>query len=284
VILIVLLIATLTNSTLISKVSSQSPTHSVFVEIFTSTWCEPCQKEQSLIKKMLTNDSHIAHFIVYHLQDIWSTTDSVDRANQLDFNFVPSHAYDGGYSRTSGSTIDPFKIETLSFRNVHLIELTVTKAINGNSLTTQISIAERNGYSFSGDVAVYAVEDRVFHNGTEWYSVYRDQIFRQGIFLKPNSYQVLSGNWTIPESSMPENIEVIAVTFDKTTSGKYGIYAVQSACSRDSELAIPEFGTMIPIIVASTILIAFLAIKRNNFRKNKITLNIQILNWKNTCR
>jgi len=274
VILLVLLISTLTYSTLISKGNSQSPTHSVFVEIFTSTWCDPCQTEQLIIKNTFTNDTHIAHFLVYHLQDVWSTTDSVDRATQLDFNFVPSHAYDGGYSRTSGSIINSSEIESLTFRSVHLIELTVTKAINGSLLTTQISIAERNGYSFSGDVAVYVVEDKIFYNGTEWNSIYRDQIFRQGIFLKPNSYEVLSGNWSIPVDSIPENIEIIAVAFDKSSTGKYGPYAVQSACSKDSELAIPEFGTLLPIITASTILITSLALKRINLRKNGIDPNI----------
>ncbi|WP_455369375.1 hypothetical protein [[Eubacterium] cellulosolvens] len=272
-ILLILLVATLTHSILISKVNSQSPTHSVFVEIFTSTWCEPCQEEQLLIKNMFTNDTHIAHFLVYHLQDIWSTTYSVDRANQLDFHFVPSHAYDGGYFRTSGSIINVSEIESLTFRQVHLIELTVTKAINGTLLTTQISVAERNGYSFSGDIAAYVVEDKIFHNGTQWNSIYRDQIFRQGIFLKPNSYQVLSGNWSIPENSIPENIEIIAVAFDKTSTGKYGLQAVQSACSKDSELAIPEFGNLLPIILASTILITLLAMKRTNFRKSRIDLN-----------
>jgi hypothetical protein len=272
--LLVLLILTLTYSSLISKVEPQSQTHSVFVEIFTSTWCDPCQTEQSLIKNTFTNDSHIAHFLVYHLQDVWSTTDSVDRANQLDFNFVPSHAYDGGYSRTSGSIINLTKIESLTFRSVHLIELTVTKVINGSLLTTQISIAERNGYSFSGDIAVYVVEDKIFYNGTEWNSIYRDQIFRQGIFLKPNSYEVLSGNWSIPEDSIPENIEVIAVAFDKASTGKYAPYAVQSACSKDSELAIPEFGTIFPIITASTILITFLTLKKINLRKNANAPNI----------
>ncbi|WP_455278442.1 hypothetical protein [[Eubacterium] cellulosolvens] len=272
-ILMVLLIATLSHSTLISNVNSQSQTHSVFVEIFTSTWCEPCQTEQLLIQKMFTNNSHVAHFIVYHLQDVWSTTDSVDRADQLGFHFVPSHAYDGGYSRTSGSIINPSEIESLTFRKVHLVELTVTKAINGNLLTTKISVAERNGYSFSGDVAVYVVEDKIFYNGTQWNSIYKDQIVRQGVFLKPNSYQVLSGNWSIPENSIPENIEIIAVAFDKTTTGQYGLHAVQSACSKDSELAIPEFHTMIPIILALTILITFLALKRTNFRKDGICIN-----------
>ncbi len=273
-ILLILLISTLTYSTLISKVNSQSPTHSVFVEIFTSTWCEPCQTEQIQIKNTFTNDSHIAHFLVYHLQDFWSTTAAVDRANQLDFHFVPSHAYDGGYSRTSGSIINSSEIELLTSKSVHLIELTVIKTINGSLLTTQISVAERNGYSFSGDVAVYVVEDKIFQNGTQWNSIYRDQIFRQGIFLKPNSYEVLSGNWSIPEQSIPENIEIIAVAFDKTSTGKYGPYAVQSACSKDSELAIPEFGTLLPIIAASTILITFLTLKRSNLRKNWIDPNI----------
>ena len=272
--ILVLLITVVFHSTLVSKVNSQSPTHSVFVEIFTSTWCEPCQTEQLLIQNTFTNDTHIAHFLVYHLQDVWSTTDSVDRANQLDFHFVPSHAYDGGYYRTSGSIINVSEIETLTYRQVHLIELTVTKAINGNLLTTQISVAERNGYSFSGDIAAYVVEDNIFRNGTQWYSIYRDQIFRKGIFLKPNSYQVLSGNWSIPYDSIPENIEIIAVAYDKTSTGEYGPYAVQSACSKDSELAIPEFGNLVQMITASTILITLLALKITNLRKNEINLNL----------
>lgn len=246
----------LTQALWIVPANSETSTHSVFVEVFASTWCEPCSREQILIQGLFGNRSHLAHFVVFHLQDIWSTTDAVNRATELNFNFVPSHTLDGGYTRTSGAIVDAYEIETVSLRSVHLIELTVTKAINGNLLSSQVAVAERNGYLFNGEVAIYVVENGIYLNRTEWNSVYRGQVTRQGVLLKPNSYQVVSGNWSIPIGVKADNLEVIAVVFDKGTMGKYGPYVVQSACSKDRSLAIPEFDRWLPLLVASTLLVS----------------------------
>jgi len=244
-----ILFLALTHALWIAPANSQTSTHSVFVEVFASTWCEPCSREQIPIQELSGNRSHTAHFVVFHLQDVWSTADAVNRATEFNFNFVPSHALDGGYTRTSGDIIDTPEIESASFRSVHLIELTVTKAINGNVLSSQVAVAERNGYLFNGEVTIYIVENGIFLNGSEWNFVYRGQATRQGILLKPNSYQVISGDWSIPVGVKAGNLEVIAVAFDKGTMGKYGPYAVQSACSKDSVLAIPEFDHWMLLVV-----------------------------------
>lgn len=252
-----ILLLALTLALWIAPVNSQTSTHSVFVEVFASTWCEPCSREQVLVQELSGNKSHMAHFVVFHLQDVWSTTDAVNRATEFDFSFVPSHALDGGYTRTSGAIVDTSEIEAASFRSIHLIELTVTKAINGNVLSSQVAVAERNGYLFNGEVAIYIVENGIYLNGSEWNFVYRGQATRQGILLKPNSYQVVSGNWSIPVGVKAGNLEVIAVVFDKGTMGKYGPYAVQSACSKDSVLAIPEFDHWMLLVVLTLLVNAF---------------------------
>lgn len=266
-----LLMLTLMQTFFITHVNSQTPTHSVFVEIFSSTWAEPCRKEQSIIQQLTENSSHIAHFVVYHLQDVWSTTDGVERATELNIRFVPSHAYDGGFSRSSGSIINASEIELQASRNVHLIGLTVTKVINGNLLSSQVFVAERNGYSFRGQVIAYVIENDMTYNGTSWDSVYRDQIFEQGIFLKPNSYEVISGNWSIPNHVKANDIEIIVVVFDKTTTGQYDPYAIQSASSQDRELTISEFNNWIPLLITSTILITLLMSKRIKVRQDLIS-------------
>jgi hypothetical protein len=241
--------------------SSQTPTHSVFVEVFASSWCEPCSREEILIRELCENETHLAHFVVFHLQDSWSTTDAVNRATELGFNFVPSHALDGGYTRTSGAIVDTAEIQSVSLRNVHLIELTVTKTVEGNLLKTLVAVAERNGYPFNGEVVIYVVENDVYLGGSRWSSVYRGEAARESLLLKPNSYQILSGNWTIPIGISANNLEVIAVAFDKSTVGKHGPYAVQSACSKDSALAISEFDRQLPLIAASTLLVSILAFR-----------------------
>ena len=255
-----ILLLALTLALWIAPVNSQTSTHSVFVEVFASTWCEPSSREQVLIQELSGNKSHTAHFVVFHLQDAWSTTDAVNRATEFDFNFVPSHALDGGYTRTSGAIVDTSEIDAASFRSIHLIELTVTKAINGNVLSSQVAVAERNGYLFNGEVAIYIVENGIYLNGSEWNFVYRGQAARQGILLKPNSYQVVSGNWSIPVGVKAGNLEVIAVVFDKGTLGKYGPYAVQSACSKDSVLAIPEFDHWMLLVVLTLLVLSLIHI------------------------
>jgi len=260
--LAILLIVALAQSFSIDSVRSQTSTHSVFVETFASTWCEPCGREQTIVQRLIENRSHVAHFVVYHLQDVWSTTDAVKRATEFGFNFVPSHAYDGGYVRTSRTIVDESEMESVASRSVHLVELTVAKAVNGNVLNFQVAAAERNAYSLSGELVVYIVENRVLHEGMLWNSVYRAQVVRQGLFLKPNSYEVISGNWSISSDVRAENLEVVAVVFDKSTPGKYGFYAIQSACSRDSKLAIPEFGGWLQPFLPLILLMSTFMFKR----------------------
>lgn len=260
--LAILFILALAQSVPIISVRSQTYTHSVFIEAFASTWCEPCRREQSTVQRLVENKSHLAHFIVYHLQDVWSTTDAVKRATELGFTFVPSHAYDGGYTRTSGTIVNESEIESAASRNVHLVELTVGKAVNGTTLSVQVAVAERNAYSLACELVVYVVENKILHEGTLWNSVYRGQIVRQGLFLRPNSYEVVSGNWSIPPDARSENFEVIAVAFDKSTSGKYGPYAIQSACSKDSKIAIPEFGGWLQLLVPSIVFASIFILRR----------------------
>gem|GEM_PF-1430877 len=267
-VLTVLSILVLIQTFSIPSVESQKSTHSVFIEIFSSTWCEPCSREQSVIQRLSGNESHMVHFVVFHLQDIWSTTYSVERATELDFTFVPSHAYDGGYARISGAIVEQSGIESVASRNVHLVELTVSSSTNGSVLNAQVAVAERNGYSFSGEVAAYVVENGINIDGVQWNSVYKGQLFRQGVFLKPNSYIVLSGNWSISHDSKPDNLQVVAVAFDKSTVGRYGPYAVQSACDKDSSVVIPEFGGWLPLLVTSTIFITAFMFRRLRVKGN----------------
>ncbi|MGQ9542718.1 MAG: hypothetical protein ACUVTM_01325 [Candidatus Bathyarchaeia archaeon] len=243
----------------------------MFIEVFSSTWCEPCKREQTLIKSMRQTQGHIVHFVVYHLQDVWSTVDSVKRATELGFNFVPSHAYDGGYSRVSGAIIEWGEVESIGSRAVHLVELAVTKSINGNVLNVQVMVTERNGYSFNGEVIVYIVENGMEAEGVSWDFVYRGTVLKQGIFLRPNSYASLSGNWSIPSNVNPENVEVVATVLDRSTAGKYGPYVIQSACDKDSSAAIPEFQLLLPIPTIA-ILTLFCIVRRFCFRTAHRTL------------
>jgi thiol-disulfide isomerase/thioredoxin len=267
--IVVLLTIILAQNVFVGTVKSQSYTHSVFVEIFASSWCDPCRDEQSAIRKLSENNTHAAHFVVYHLQDMWSTEDAVSRANEFGFNFVPSHACDGGYSRTSGAIMQTPEVQSTASRSVHLIELTVTKAVNGNVLYVQVSITERNGYPFSGEVVAYVTENKINVNGTEWNSAYRGRVISQGVYLKPNSYSALYGNWSIPSDSRSNMLEVIAVAFDRNSQGKYGPYAVQSASEKDRNLAIPEFGGWLFLLTFSTLFITA-SILRRSFKRGTV--------------
>jgi len=259
----------------IGPASSQGFTHSVFVEVFSSTWSEPCRREQIQIRDIRQNRGHIVHFVVYHLQDVWSTVDSVKRATELEFNFVPSHAYDGGYSRVSGAIVEWNEIESIGSRTVHLVELTVIKYVNGSTLSAQVKVTERNGYSFNGEVVAYVVENDIELEGIRWDNVYRGTVLRQGIFLRPNSYVVINGNWTIPPDVNPDNVEVVAIVTDRSTSGKYGTYVVQSACDKDSSAAIPEFGTVLPIqIIAITTLLCIIKVLRSRVTIDRVRFTV----------
>jgi thiol-disulfide isomerase/thioredoxin len=270
----IVLIVILAQTFLISSGRSQLPTHSVFVEIFTSTWCEPCKEEQQIIQRLSTNSSYIAHFVVFHLQDNWSTTDAVERATELGFNFVPSHVYDGGFTKTSGSIINASEIASAASRSVHLVELTVTKTINGNVLNAQVAVAERNGYPFNGEVDAYVVENGIIVNGVQWNCIYKAQVIRQGVYLRPNSYQIINGNWSIPLGSKTANLAVIAAAFDKNSVGKYGPYAIQSTSDGDSNLAIPEFDGQLSVLVASLLFMITMILRRAHLRRPPTTSGI----------
>ena len=281
----VLLLVMLAQTTWISPVRSQVFTHSVFVEVFSSTWCEPCRQEQQMIQGLATNNSYIAHFVVYHLQDNWTTTDAVERATKLGLNFVPSHVYDGGYTRTSGAIINGSEIASVASRAVHLVGLTVTRSINGNVLNAQVAVAERNGYPFSGEVVAYVVENNITIDGVRWNWIYKAQVIKQGILLRPNSYQVISGNWSIPEDNETTNLAVIAVAFDGNSMGKYGPYAIQSASDTDSNLAVPEFDGRLLTLVASILITATIIFRRVSIRRQPVASGTQrSLSVENTGR
>ena len=149
------------------------------------------------------------------------------------------------------------------------ILLTVTKAVNGNVLYVQVSITERNGYPFSGEVVAYVTENKINVNGTEWNSAYRGRAISQGVYLRPNSYSALYGNWSIPSDSRSNMLEVIAVAYDRNSQGKYGPYAVQSASEKDRNLAIPEFGGWLLLLTFSTLFITA-SILRGSFKRGYV--------------
>jgi hypothetical protein len=155
------------------------------------------------------------------------------------------------------------EVQSTASRSVHLIELTVTKAVNGNVLYVQVSITERNGYPFSGEVVAYVTENKINVNGTEWNSAYRGRVISQGVYLKPNSYR------SIPSDSRSNMLEVIAVAFDRNSQGKYGPYAVQSASEKDRNLAIPEFGGWLFLLTFSTLFITA-SILRRSFKRGTV--------------
>ncbi len=186
--------------------------------------------------------------------------EATERATEFNITLVPSYVYDGGYKIRKGETLEKVVMEECAKRIVHKIGLSVDKEISEGEIKIEVTVVERNGFPFNGEVIVYVVEDNLISGAEVWNNVFRDYAMAERVELKPNSYEIFLTEWNIPSNVKLENIKLVAVVFE---INRYGSYYAQSACDEDEKINIPEFSSpaftllissLIAIITASRII------------------------------
>jgi hypothetical protein len=159
---------------------------------------------------------------------------------------APSNVYDGQYRHTY--YIDESDINATGARQVHKLQMSLTKAIEGSTLAFQGSIDNLETHTFHGFALVYITENHQIDAdyGQEWNFIFRAYGTNKTLSLEGSSTDTFSGTWNIPGDTNTGNIQVFAAAFDadeRDTSNGW-THAVQSVCDVCGHaVAVPEFPT-----------------------------------------
>jgi hypothetical protein len=189
---------------------------------------------------------------------------------------IPCHVYDGGYQYGLGYISD-VSINASGERNVHMLEMSLSKSIVGSTLSFSGSVTNLESQAFAGFMLVFITENHLIDPSdpeTIWNYVFRDYGLNKTLNLAGYSEDTFSGTWNIPSGVNSTNIHVVAATYNTNTKdAAHGWpYAVQSVCDICAQsVAVPELSDvlvcMLVIILAySTTL---LAIQRKTLGKAK---------------
>ena len=177
----------------------------------------------------------------------------------------PTHVYDGGYQKATGY-INEYKINASGMRQIHMLEMSLSKSIDGSTLSFSGSVTNLESDSFSGFVLVFITENQLSENGITWNFVFRDYGLNKTLTLAGLATDDFNGTWIIPYGVNAGNIQVVAAVYNTDARDPiYGWpYAVQSVCDVcGHSVAIPEFpNTWVCLFVVTLISITIVLLSR----------------------
>lgn len=168
----------------------------------------------------------------------------------------PSNVYDGHNGYTYH--IDENAVNASGTRQIHRLEMTLSKTVGGAVLSFEGSVKNLESHSFNGFVLVFIVENGLVdpsYPTITWNSVFRDYGLNETLSLAGSSTDTFQGTWSIPSSVNANNLQVVAVAYDadERNSVHGWPYAVQSVCDVcGHSLAVPEFPSMLVCLFAVT--------------------------------
>lgn len=157
----------------------------------------------------------------------------------------PSNVYDGHHRYTY--FIDENAINASGARQIHKLEMTLSKTIGGGVLSFAGSVKNLESHSFNGFVLVFIAENGLVdpsYPTITWNSIFRDYGLNKTLSLAGSSTDTFQGNWSIPGNVNASNLQVVAAAYDADErDAVYGWpYAVQSVCDGcGHSVAVPEF-------------------------------------------
>jgi hypothetical protein len=179
----------------------------------------------------------------------------------------PSNVYDGHYRYTY--YIDENAINSSGIRQIHMLELSLSKNVVGSSLSFEGSIRNLESHGFNGFMLVFITENNLVdpsYPATTWNSVFRDYGLNKTIILAGSSTDTFQGTWSIPGSVNADNLQVVAAAYDadERDAGSGWPYAVQSVCDGCGlSVAVSEF----PIAWIYVIMLATVTVVASVIRK-----------------
>jgi len=171
--------------------------------------------------------------VSFHSGDPYSNTEAENRFDHYSITGIPCHVYDGGYRGATGY-IDENMINASGVRQIHRLEMSLSKSIAGSTLSFSGTVANPESHSFNGFMLVFITENQLIDPtyGITWNFVFRAYGLNRTLSLAPSVSTAFSGTWSIQSNVIPSNIQVIAAVYDTDTRDPtYGWpYAVQSVC------------------------------------------------------
>ncbi len=141
-------------------------THTVFVEMFSTTWCGPCIRAEAAMEKLwFEGDEHYFHFVTM-VTEVNEEAD--DRMEPFGFTSVPDAVFDGGVEIEVGAgddAVDVYRelLSQVGAREVPeaLIEVSISDV---TSTSVDISVKGKAPSDLSGRLRVYVSEPESRHD------------------------------------------------------------------------------------------------------------------------
>jgi hypothetical protein len=210
--------------------------------------------------------------ISFHISGPFGSQGASDRWAYYSLSGAPSNVYDGHYRTTYG--IDENAINASGTRQIHRLEMTLSKTVENGVLSFGGSVKNLESYSFNGFVLVFIIENELVdpsYPTITWNNVFRDYGLNKTLGLAESSTNTFQGTWSIPSNVNATNLQVVAAAYDadERDAAQGWPYAVQSVCDGcGHSVAVPGFlhtWAYLPLFFTATT--ATLAILRKSHKQ-----------------
>ena len=140
-----------------------------------------------------------------------------------------------------------------------MLEMSLSKSIEGSTLSFSGSVTNLESNSFSGFMLVFVTENQLVDAtyGITWNFVFRDYGLNKTLSLAGLATDTFSGTWSIPSGVNTDNIQVIAAVYDidardPTYERPYAVQSVCDVCGHS--VAIPEFPSIWVLLLVFTLI------------------------------
>jgi hypothetical protein len=214
-------------------------THTVFAEDFTAEWCQYCPTASENLLSIYNSHDYDFYFVCMILEDDNYTDISDDaqaRADEYNYQGIPTVEFDGGYYEVTGNQSDETAyreaIETCGDRQVPNVDLEVTAENSGGAvIDISVGIINNGDSSYSGILRVYVVEivsRYLDYDGNRYPYGFLDFAIESNVNVPSGQSETESASWDGAEVSDglgndfgdidPNNMVVFAVLFNGDTA------------------------------------------------------------------
>jgi len=176
--------------------------------------------------------THLVHLVEFHISQDFGCIEAQERWDFYSLMGAPSSIYDGGYEETYYT--DESKINASGTRAIHMIEMYLSKSIEGSTLHFSGNVTNLESHTFNGFILVFVTENHLIDSqyGATWNFVFRDRALNKSLSLIGSSTDTFSGAWDIASNVRATSIQLVAAVFDYDSGDSVHSwpYAVQSVC------------------------------------------------------
>lgn len=206
-------------------------THRVFIEEGTSTTCTFCPEVAEILEELFDPDDPD----FYHVSLVDDESDKANSRLNENYNVLgfPVVFIDGGYRIIMGAKEKSLFVNQISEaknRDVPKLHLNLnsTWKQDKTELTCTVTIINKESSTYNGRLRVYIseiVSRWIDYNGDAYHYAFIDYAINEDIEIKADEKKVISEVWDADSVGfsdvLPENLYVVAVIFNSTSTKKY---------------------------------------------------------------